>query len=142
MPNGNNVEPEGPHRDTLNNAEDWSDMLLDMGRVLEATSLSEKVYQGRLRLLGPELSDTMDACYMLGDCYERQGRYKDALNLYDEQVEKIRSAKGDDHPSIARVQGWTEWLKDGLERQEKDSEDTDYSVESMEGDIGDDGDDV
>jgi tetratricopeptide (TPR) repeat protein len=84
------AQSSGPiecYRDMLYVAEDLGDILKGNGRFLEATTLTERAYQGLLRLFGPEFPGTVDACFSLGDCYEIQGKFKDALKLYQEQME-------------------------------------------------------
>jgi tetratricopeptide (TPR) repeat protein len=60
-------------------------------------------------------------CLRLGSCYENLERYCDALVLYKRSQEEIRGLKGPDHPDIAEIQGWIDWI-DFLSNQTCDME--------------------
>jgi hypothetical protein len=62
--------------------------------------------------LSPESWQALSACYALGQFYQSQSRYDDALKLYHghiRQIQKIRETedlKHDVQQAIARVERW------------------------------------
>lgn len=85
------------HRDALSSAEGLAITLEQLGNIDEAACWYEKVYFGNLERFPPESVQTLSACYGLGQFYQSQSRYDDALNLYHDhirQIRKMQEAKG------------------------------------------------
>jgi tetratricopeptide (TPR) repeat protein len=76
-------------------------VLKKMDRIGEAIAWSENLFGRSLDLYGPEHEWALDACEDLGECYEKEGRYADALELYQQMVEKLRSSGNIGHPAVA-----------------------------------------
>ena len=90
----------------------------EMDYLEEATILYEKSFWGDLDLYEPDGRNTISSCDYLGWCYEKQGRYDDAMKLYRQLVERIQAVKGNDHPAIAKIQGWMESVQNQLLEEE------------------------
>jgi tetratricopeptide (TPR) repeat protein len=85
-------------------------VLTEMDRFGDAIEWSEKVFGRSLDAYGPEHEWTLDACDRLGECYEKERRYVDALELYQQMVEKLRSSGSMEHPAVARFESYIEYI--------------------------------
>jgi tetratricopeptide (TPR) repeat protein len=110
------------HPAPMNTMFELAENLMELNNYKEATTWHEKSLRGRLEIFGPESKLTLLSCEHLGRCYNAQGRYTDALALYQQTIAKIRSTKGDDYPSIAEIQDWIDSLLDLGDGGETDSE--------------------
>jgi tetratricopeptide (TPR) repeat protein len=81
-------------------------ILPNIGRIEEATMWYEKWFQGLFGEYWNDHRQTIKSCHKLGICYEEQGRYAEAVLLYQQMMEKILTTQGDGHPSIKKVQSW------------------------------------
>lgn len=84
------------------------------GHSQEAANYFEKCFTECAENYGLEHFVTIQICDKLGRCYERLGRYEDALSLYQRTVDQLRTTNTDDHPSIVRIRGWIDELRDIL----------------------------
>jgi tetratricopeptide (TPR) repeat protein len=84
----------------------------EQGKIDQAIILDEKVFQARLASYGPCNSKTVDTCSYLGFCYEKKGRYGDALQLYRNMISSIKDSSRDENEEqdpnefIAEVEQW------------------------------------
>jgi tetratricopeptide (TPR) repeat protein len=81
-------------------------VLRKMDRFGEAITWSEKAFERSRDMYGPEHEWTLRACEDLGECYEKEGRYADALELYQQTVEKLRAGGGIEHPAVADFESY------------------------------------
>jgi tetratricopeptide (TPR) repeat protein len=79
-----------------------SEGLLGLGRVSEAIPLLEEIFRNDIREHGWMNLEPKEGCEDLGKCYLQEGRYMDAMELYEEYIRMIKKSHGDDHP----------WIKD------------------------------
>jgi tetratricopeptide (TPR) repeat protein len=119
------------HPSTLITAWGVAGNLYGMGHIEEATIWYEKILWGGVGVYGPDSEDTILSCDALRNCYEKQGRYDDAMKLCQQLVERIQAVKGNDHPAITKLQGWIEETQNLLLEEEEDmsGEETDYLSE-------------
>ena len=54
------------------------------------------------------------SCDQLGECYEGQHRYQDALELYGQLREKVIAVGGPDNPKVAILEKWIDWNRKKL----------------------------
>jgi len=96
----------------LNTWTGLANVLKEQGKVDEAFTWYEKVLQARLASHGPCNSETVNACGNLGFCYEKQGRYNNALQLYRNMISSIKDTTVDENDErdpnefIAKVERW------------------------------------
>ncbi|KAH8596205.1 hypothetical protein B0O99DRAFT_740757 [Bisporella sp. PMI_857] len=114
------------HPDTWSTANSLAYLLYQMNCFEESIVWYEKVFWKRLELFGPDSDQAMNSCCWLGDCYQKLGRYDDALKLYKRIADKIREAKGEENPVLGQAQGLTAWtmrkiLMEGKEVAEESS---------------------
>jgi tetratricopeptide (TPR) repeat protein len=83
-------------------------VLIEMDRFGDAIEWSEKLFGRSLDAYGPEHEWTLEACEDLGECYEKEGRYVEALELYQNMAEKLRSSGSIEHPAVARFESYIE----------------------------------
>ena len=98
-------------RDTLISIGRLAEALMKMDRIEEAIAWGEKAFRVHLEMFEPDEAWTLYCCYYLGECYVRQRRYEDAQELYQQLIERIRTDRGDENPSIAVVQSWIEYAR-------------------------------
>jgi tetratricopeptide (TPR) repeat protein len=110
------------HPSSMNTMFELAENLMELNNYKEATTWHEMSLRGRLEIFGTESKLTLLSCEHLGRCYNAQGRYSDALALYQQTIANIRSTKGDDYPSIAEIQDWIDSLLDLGDGGETDSE--------------------
>jgi tetratricopeptide (TPR) repeat protein len=104
---------------------DLGETLLARGKYQEAATWLKKSFQRSLAIFGPGYGLTMGSCNSLGLCYEKQGLYVVARALYQELIDKLRVAKGDNHPRISEIQGWIDEVNgkfDGLDEGDEGDE--------------------
>jgi tetratricopeptide (TPR) repeat protein len=77
----------------------------------------EKCFQKGLDIFEPKHSLTIYSCDSLGICYERQGRYDDALALYHKLLNNVRDAEGAEDPTISKIQGWIDKVHEFIEEE-------------------------
>jgi hypothetical protein len=107
-----------------------------MDHIEEATIWYEKILWGVVGVYGPDGKHTIALCGVLSYCYEKQGRYDDAMKLCQQLVERIRAVKGNDHPAVAKLQGWIEETQNLLLEAEEDMSGGETAYLSEEGDEG------
>jgi tetratricopeptide (TPR) repeat protein len=99
----------------------WSGLaaaLEQQGKVDEAITWYEKSFRARLASFGPCNSRTVSNCSDLGRCYENEGRYNDALQLYRNVISSIKETTGDENDEqdpnelIAKVERWIQEVKE------------------------------
>ncbi len=90
-------------QETMRVKEGLASVLFKMDILDEATAFYEEVYQHFFEAYGPEYSWTVIRCGDLGTAYENQGRYLDALRLYQEHISKLQDVDRD-HPKILDIQ--------------------------------------
>lgn len=98
------------HPDTWSTASSFAYLLYRMNNFEKAIFWYEKFFWQRLEIYGPGGDKTMNACCWLGDCYQKLGRYDDALRLYQQIAGKIRTANGEESPALAQVRGLIKWI--------------------------------
>jgi tetratricopeptide (TPR) repeat protein len=64
-------------------------ILMRTGREPEAGTLLEKVFSTDIEIRGIEHRFSKWGCQQLGFCYARQGRYDDAIFLFEQTIEKL-----------------------------------------------------
>jgi tetratricopeptide (TPR) repeat protein len=69
--------------------EKLADILTRTGRELEAETLLEKAFFMIVEMHGIEHKFSKWDCEKLGFCYARQGRYDDAIFLFEQTIEKL-----------------------------------------------------
>jgi tetratricopeptide (TPR) repeat protein len=84
-------------------------LLLETCQYKKAGTWLEKLFHVYRKLHGPDHEEVLNVCDELGRCYEGQGRYQDALNLYEQMSQETGEVVGSNHPSIARLARWMEW---------------------------------
>jgi tetratricopeptide (TPR) repeat protein len=89
-------------------------VLKEMDRFGEAIEWSKKIFERSLDAYGPENEWTLEDCDHLGECYEKEGRYVDALELYQQMVEKLRSSGSIEHPAVARFESYIEDIHEAM----------------------------
>ena len=99
------------HADTLVTVYEVGQTLLMVGELEKATKWLEKAFWGRMGIYGPLSQWTRYICQDLGECYVKQGRGSDALRLYEEMAENIRSLDGAGHPALDEVLAWKNSLR-------------------------------
>lgn len=72
--------------------------LLRMGNKLEAKKLSVKAMNVRIKILGRNYEDTLNAMVMVGSAYDFTGRWEAAEKLDVEVMETSKQKLGADHP--------------------------------------------
>jgi tetratricopeptide (TPR) repeat protein len=115
-----------------------------IGDDLEALKWYRKCLEVEIRVYGLQNLHTLDTCEYIGDCYERLGRYEDALRFYEKVGERLRNSFGSEHDSVKRIEKEIEWTRERMNKaREKvgSVEDTDGD-EDMDCDQGTDMEDV
>ncbi|CAG7716096.1 unnamed protein product, partial [Allacma fusca] len=74
----------GTHRDTLNSQEATADALCSLRRYPEAEQVYHEVYIARQDIGGKASKQALMTAYSLANVYSKQGRVRDALELYSE----------------------------------------------------------
>jgi tetratricopeptide (TPR) repeat protein len=97
------------HPYTIDTMRALSDVLLETHEYEKAEPWVEKTLRGCRRLYNSDYVRIMAACDKLGECYEQQLRYQDALNLYERMSREISDVAGSDHPYVARLAQWMDW---------------------------------
>jgi tetratricopeptide (TPR) repeat protein len=119
-------------RNTLLNV--WSglaDVLWDMGKGNEAASWLEKSFRGALSIGRANSRTTEDTCRRLGSCYEINGRYNDALKLYNQMIDEIRKLGNDHAGAIPQYESEISRIQDCMRGSTSSSiEETDDSDQS------------
>jgi tetratricopeptide (TPR) repeat protein len=85
------------------------DLLVEIHEYEKAEPWVEKTLCGCQKLYSSDYVRILAACDKLGECYEQQLRYQDALNLYERMNREIGDVAGSDHPSMARLAQWMDW---------------------------------
>ena len=106
------------HPSALNNMFELAETLMELNDYKKATIWYEKSLRGRLEVYGPDSKLTLLSCESLGICYNAQGRYADALALYQQTMAKIKITKGGIDPAVAEIREWIEALQDGSNDEE------------------------
>jgi tetratricopeptide (TPR) repeat protein len=94
---------EKPTGDLLAIISDLGGHLQKAGRFAEAIPLQEECLRGFVEIYGLSERWTIDTIDQLGLCFERLGRYNDALGLYQESIDQIRNLEGGDHPAVMEI---------------------------------------
>lgn len=68
--------------DILDSITGLAEVLFQLGEIKEATVWYEKLFAGRREVHGLEYHQTASSCESLGLCYEKQGRWEEAMKLY------------------------------------------------------------
>jgi tetratricopeptide (TPR) repeat protein len=97
------------HPYTIDTIRALGDLLLETHEYEKAEPWAEKTLRGCRKLYSLDYARILAACDKLGECYEQQRRYQDALNLYERISREIGDVAGSDHPSIARLAQWLDW---------------------------------
>jgi tetratricopeptide (TPR) repeat protein len=92
------------------------------GRHGEATGWLEKSFRRTLEIWGPETKDALLGCDSLGWLYEKQGRYSEALALYEEFLDKVKNVGIDDNLAVASLSKWIASVRRKLREHGEDSE--------------------
>ncbi|KAN0120412.1 hypothetical protein V8E51_002620 [Hyaloscypha variabilis] len=108
------------HQAPLVTIYDLGETLRTRGKYQDAATWLKKSFQRSRAIFGPDYNLTMGSCDSLGLCYEKQGLYVEARALYQELMDKLRVAKGDDHPRISEVQGWIDEVNRKVDEHEGD----------------------
>jgi tetratricopeptide (TPR) repeat protein len=91
---------------TLWSIYELGETLLKRDKYQESSIWLKKSFRQSLVIFGPLNDLAIESCDSLGVCYESQGLYGEAMALYQELLDKLRAAKGDNEQSIAKVEGW------------------------------------
>ena len=78
-------------RDTLISIGRLAEALMKMDQTQEAIAWGEKAFRGHLETIGPDTAWILRCCYNLEECYKRQKRYADALELYQQLIGSLRT---------------------------------------------------
>jgi tetratricopeptide (TPR) repeat protein len=103
------------HRSTRGTMWQLAETLTGIDCNSEALTWYEKVFWICVEEEGLDCRFVISHCRELGRCYESLGRYADALALYQQTINKIRSEMGEEHPAILRIQPWIDWVLGVLE---------------------------
>jgi tetratricopeptide (TPR) repeat protein len=77
-------------------------VLEQMEQIEKAFWYYDKAMQGILHMLGAAHSHTMRCCEKLGQLYEKQRRYDDAVSLYTRYIGKLRDDEAVENAQIAK----------------------------------------
>jgi tetratricopeptide (TPR) repeat protein len=80
----------------------YGSTLYDMQQFEEATLWLRKLYE----LNRDQKADLMFACDKLGACYESQGHYQNAIDLYLLTIAELETRKNKNHSNIQLVKEW------------------------------------
>jgi tetratricopeptide (TPR) repeat protein len=97
------------HPYTIDTMRALGDHLLDTHEYEKAEPWVEKTLRGCRKLYNSDYVRIMAACDKLGECYEQQLRYQDALKLYERMSREIGDVVGLDHHYIVRLTQWMDW---------------------------------
>jgi tetratricopeptide (TPR) repeat protein len=97
------------HPYTIDTMRALGDLLLETHEHEKAELWVEKTLRGCQKLYSSDYVRIMAAYDKLGECYEQQLRYQDALNLYERMSREISDIAGSDHPHIAKLAQWMNW---------------------------------
>jgi len=76
----------------------------------EAIEWYQVVFEAELNGYGPDHQYTRDTCHLLGECYLKQGRYQDGLQLYRRMMSAMQSTGNSTQPYIREIESWIEWF--------------------------------
>ena len=119
----------------MNAASRLAKVVRKLGRIEEAIELHKEVIRVRVNVLGPANSMIKKSCELLSKCYEDQGFYEDAVELYREFVEKLRDEEVDQCLEIMKYESWIEWNRERVQerdrwtREEEDKTGEHYTME-------------
>jgi tetratricopeptide (TPR) repeat protein len=105
-----------------------SSTMLRLAHILERTGREEEA----VKYLKPVLRYFKEACGVghretinhydeLEQCYETLCRYEEAISLYQEKVDQLRSAGDEEYPGTETVRSWTTRLREVLANQEENN---------------------
>jgi tetratricopeptide (TPR) repeat protein len=100
-----------PNADLLRAMQGLAGHFRETGRCREAMPLYEECLSEFVEYHGISDPLTTYSCDCLGVCYEKLGRFDDALELYQWFFDKLQMVEGDEHPALGRVIGWITDLK-------------------------------
>jgi len=95
---------EANRRDLVNAWYGLANVLSETGHIKEATGWYEKSFHTRISSEEAIHSAAVSTGCKLAHCYETHGRFDDALNIYNQMIDKIRKSGKDQNRMIARLE--------------------------------------
>jgi tetratricopeptide (TPR) repeat protein len=80
-----------------------ANVLWRTARIEEAACWYQKSFDAKNLCYGDDLLKASILCYQLGSCYEKLGRYDDALKLYRQFMDEIRESSEGSNETIAKL---------------------------------------
>jgi len=100
--------------DILDSIAGLAKVLFQLGECEEATAWYEKLFAGRREVHGLEYHETTSSCELLGLCYEKQGRWQQAMTLYRGVIKDFNRTESQEPIFLQVLQRRTEHIQEQI----------------------------